>query len=117
VDFRKALDTVRYEELLYKLRLYGVSDLFNNVIKNMYSQTYLSVKVDPQSITDSIQSFIGVRQGNNLNSMSFNLFINDILSIFDHYCAPVQRLIKIKGMANNLLVCCTSSLEFLPRRI
>ena len=65
-------------------------DLFYNVIKNIYSQTYLSVKVDPYSITDSIQSFIGVRQGDNLNSILFNLFINDIPSIFDHSCAPVQ---------------------------
>ena len=62
-DFSKALDTVRHEELLCKLRLYGVSDLFYNVIKNVYLQTYLSVKVDPYSITNSIQSFIGVRQG------------------------------------------------------
>jgi hypothetical protein len=92
VDFSKAFDTVRHEELLYmyKLRLYGVSDLFNNVIKNMYSQTYLSVKVDPYSITDSIQFFIGVRQGGNLISVLFNLLINDIPSIFDHSCAPVQ---------------------------
>ena len=67
-----------------------MSDLFNNVIKNMYSQTYFSVKVDPYSITYSIQSLIGVRQGDNLSSILFNLSINDIPSIFDHCCAPVQ---------------------------
>ena len=90
VDFCKAFDTVRHDELLYKLRLYGVSDLFYNVIKNMYLQTYLSVKVDPYSIPDGIQYYIGVRQGDILNSILFNLFINDIPSIFDHSCTPVQ---------------------------
>ena len=90
VDFRKAFDTVRHEELLYKLRLYGVSDLFYNVIKSMYLNTYLSVKVDSYSLTDNFQSFIGVRQGDNLSSILFNLFINDIPSIFNHSCCPVQ---------------------------
>ena len=65
VDFRKAFDTVRHEELLLKLRLCGISNLFYNVVKNMYSQSYLSVKVDQFSITDNFQSFIGVRQGDN----------------------------------------------------
>jgi hypothetical protein len=66
---------------MYKLRLYGVSDLFSNVIKNMFSQTYLSVKVDPYSITDSIQFFIGVRQGGQLN-FCFIQFINKRYSIY-----------------------------------
>jgi len=45
-----------------------------HVIKNMHSQTYLSVKVDPYSITDSIQSFIGVRQGENL-SLFYSIYL------------------------------------------
>jgi hypothetical protein len=41
VDFRKAFDTVGHEELFYKLRTIGISDLFYNVIKNMYSNIEL----------------------------------------------------------------------------
>ena len=40
VDFHKAFDI----GLLYKLRNSGVSDLFNNVIKNMYENTLLKCK-------------------------------------------------------------------------
>ena len=66
VDFHKAFDTVWHIGLLYKLRNSGVSDLFYNVIKNMYENTLLSVKVNNTYLTDNFQSFVGVRQGENL---------------------------------------------------
>lgn len=68
VDFRKAFDTVWHIGLLYKLRNSGVSDLFYNVIKNMYENTLLSVKVNNIYLTDNFQSFVGVRQGDNLRT-------------------------------------------------
>jgi hypothetical protein len=69
VDFRKAFDTVWHIGLLYKLRNSGVSDLFYNVIKNMYVNTLLSVKVNNTYLTDNFQSFVGVRQGDNLSPL------------------------------------------------
>lgn len=60
VDFRKAFDTVWHIGLLYKLRNVGVSDLFfNDVIKNMYENTLLSVKVNNIYLIDNFQSFVG----------------------------------------------------------
>ena len=35
----------------YKLRKIGISDLFYNIIKQMYSHTELSVKVDADTCT------------------------------------------------------------------
>ena len=67
VDFRKAFDTVWHIGLLYILRNSGVSDLFYNIIKNMYENTLLSVKVNNTYLTDNFQSFVGVRQGDNLS--------------------------------------------------
>ena len=61
VDFRKAFDTVWHIGLLYKLRNSGVSDLFYNVMKNMYENTLLSVKINNIYLTDNVQSFVGVR--------------------------------------------------------
>jgi hypothetical protein len=43
---RKAFDKVRHDGLLYKLRKNGISDLFYNIIKNMYQKTELCVKTN-----------------------------------------------------------------------
>jgi hypothetical protein len=45
-DLRKAFDKVRHDGLLYKLRKKGISNLFYNIIKNMYQKTELCVKTD-----------------------------------------------------------------------
>ena len=90
VDFRKAFDTVGHNELFLKLRLNGVSDLFYNVLKNMYDKTELCVKIDSNHTTDFFPSDIGVRQGDNLSPNLFKLFINDLPEIFDDSCVPVS---------------------------
>jgi hypothetical protein len=46
IDLRKAFDKVRHDGLLYKLRKKGISNLFYNIIKNMYQKTELCVKTD-----------------------------------------------------------------------
>ena len=89
IDFRKAFDRVWHIGLLYKLRTYGISDLFYSVIKNMYERTELCVKVEDQ-VTDFFPSSIGVRQGDNISPNLFKLYINDLPKIFDDSCEPVQ---------------------------
>jgi hypothetical protein len=79
IDLRKAFDKVRHDGLLYKLRKNGISDLFYNIIKNMYQKTELCVKTDRSNVTDSFSSNIGVRQGDNLTPNLFKLFITEIL--------------------------------------
>ena len=75
-----------------------MSDLFYNVIKDMYAKTKLCVKVDSTHITDFFSSDIGVRQGDNLSPNLFKLFINDLPEIFDDSCSPI--------LLNNLKVNC-----------
>ena len=72
VDFRKAFDTVGLKELFLKMRLNGVSDLFYQVIKDMYAKTELCVKVDSNHTTDFFASDIGVCQGENLSLIFLN---------------------------------------------
>ena len=67
VDLQKAFDTVNHEGLLYKLRKTGISDLFYNIIKNMYNNTELCVKTDKDTMTENFTSNIGGRQGANMS--------------------------------------------------
>ena len=90
IDFKKAFDTVQHYGLLYKLRKAGISDHFYTVIKNMYQNTYLSVKVNNDFSTNWFSSKTGVRQGDNLSPTLFKLFINEIPSKFDSSCCPVD---------------------------
>ena len=60
----------------------------------MHENTLLSVKVNNIYLTDTFQSFVGVRQGDNLKPTLFKLFINDIPNIFDDSCSPVSFLTR-----------------------
>ena len=89
IDFKKAFDKVWHLALFYKLRKLGISDLFYNVIKDMYKNTSLCVKTDNYTLTENFPSDIGVRQGDNLSPTLFKLFIYDLPKIFDTKCCPV----------------------------
>jgi hypothetical protein len=60
----------------------------------MYENTLLSVKVNNIYLTDNFQSFVGVRQGDNLIPTLIKLFINDIPNNCDDSCSPVSLLTR-----------------------
>ena len=62
VDFRKAYNSIWREALFYKLSAYyDVSTNFINILHNMYSKVYLSVRL-PNSKTQFFSSNIGLRK-------------------------------------------------------
>ena len=87
IDFKKAYDTVWHEGLFYKLMKAGVSTKFYNIIKAMYSNTWLTVQAG-EKMSPFFKSRVGVRQGDNLSPTLFNMFINDLPCIFDDTCKP-----------------------------
>ena len=89
VDFRRAFDTVWHKGLFFKLRKIGVSDMFYTILKDMYRQTKLCVKINDH-ITDFFTSNIGVRQGDTLSPNLFKIFLNDFQNTLDNSCDPVQ---------------------------
>lgn len=54
-----------------------------------YSSVKAAVKLE-QGVTPFFQSCTGVKQGCNLSPSLFNIFINDISSLFSNSCDPVQ---------------------------
>ena len=106
VDFSKAYDSVWRVGLLYKLILNGMSTNFIHLIKSMYEDLQLSVKLS--GVTPFFDSLLGVRQGGNLSPLSFNLFVNDIFQEFkDNSSEPIklqQKDINCLMYADDLLI-------------
>jgi exonuclease III len=90
IDFRKAFDSVWRDGLLLKLLRHGIGGNFYRTLKNMYSTTQVSVKLNDQ-LSEFFDSNIGVKQGDNLSPTLFNLFINDI-NFPPEDCSPVKLL-------------------------
>ena len=80
VDFRKAYDTINRNSLKHKLKKFGIEGKFLNIITSIYESTKVSLsykkKISPPFITS-----IGLKQGDVLSTIFFNLFINDLPSI------------------------------------
>ena len=89
IDFHKAFDRVIHALMLYKLRNVGVTGNFYNVIKDMYVNNKLCVKMK-SGFTQLFPSTIGVRQGDTLSPDLFKIFINDLPDIFDTSCDGID---------------------------
>lgn len=79
LDFSKAYDNVPHGGLIQKLSKYGIGGKILQLIKNIYSNPKIKVKLGDK--TSSSYSYKkGVKQGCPLSPLLFNLYINDILA-------------------------------------
>ena len=83
MDFRKALDSVWHDGLLYKVLQINVRGNFYKVIKSLYSNSTCSIRIGNNQ-TQPFQYTRGVRQGCILSPLLFNLYVNDLPFSFNN---------------------------------
>lgn len=83
-DFAKAFDSPQFELLLAKLDKFGVSQLFLNWIGSYLRDRKQVVQINGFT-SKTIEVHSGVPQGTHLGPVLFNIFINEIASLFQ-YC-------------------------------
>lgn len=89
VDFSKFFDTLNRDILFYKLQKYNITGNIYKFIKSMYSNCVYAIKTN-NTISDSFNSSIGVKQGCPLSPILSNIFQNDLHDIFDDSCNPIK---------------------------
>ena len=77
VDFSKAFDNISRNILFEKLKKYGITGKFYNVLKNMYFNDQIKIKVG-EYLTETIHPNQGVRQGCILSPLLFNIYLADL---------------------------------------
>ena len=80
VDFRKAYDSVWRQALLYKLSRMNINGLFFNIISSMYGNNKMCIRVDKSHRSHFFTSNVGVRQGDAISPILFNLYVSDFQS-------------------------------------
>lgn len=106
IDFEKAYDSVWRQALLYKLLKQNIRGLFYHQIKSMYENVMVCVKQNGRT-SEYFRSGKGVKQGEVMSPLLFNLFINDIHEIFNEDCDPVSlngRKIPCLQYADDLII-------------
>ena len=89
IDFRKAFDKVWRDGLFLKLLKAGINGNIYKLIKQMYQKTRMKIKFS-DGLSKAFTSNAGIRQGDGLSPLLFNVFINDLNDIFDHTCDPAK---------------------------
>ena len=80
VDFQKAYDSIRRDGLKDKLEKIGIIGKFLDIIHAMHKEPNTSL-LYKKMVTEPFYTTIGLRQGDILKAIFFNLFINDLTSL------------------------------------
>ena len=88
IDLKKAYDKVNRHALLCKLRKKGFSGKFLNIIEAMLINVVQVPNINGKLLSQIVTT-VGLKQGDNLSPILFNIFFDDVEQIFDTSCDPV----------------------------
>ena len=91
VDLKKAYDKVNRKFTINKLRNKGFSGKFLKIIEAMLNNVTQIPKINGYFLSP-ILTTQGLKQGDNLSPILFDIFFDDIEDIFDENCDPVSIL-------------------------
>ncbi|KAG0857767.1 hypothetical protein G6F16_013468 [Rhizopus arrhizus] len=129
LDQTKAYDRIHPEYLCKVLKRFGFPEKFIKCIHDLFFGNSISVNVNG-SLADSIQQLRGLRQGDSISPILFNLAIEPFLlsilnnEIIDGYCLKARisnsdlqltapRPVKLLAYADDILIFINSKEEFL----
>ena len=100
VDLRTVYDTINRKALMKKLYDKGISGKFLKSIKAMHTIVEQRAKIN-NLILPTITSVLGLKEGDNLSPIEFNLFFDDVNEIFDKSCdlLPIEEEKKLSHLA------------------
>ena len=87
IDLQKAYDSVCRPLLFRKMVMAGLGPKFCNIVEDMYVNASYRVKVGSK-LGASFSTNVGLRQGDPLSPLLFNLFLADIIFAFTSGCYP-----------------------------
>ena len=111
IDFSKAFDTIWHNGLFHKLNSNGINGHFLSTLMNAYDNTKCAIKLGKR-LTNFFPCKRGLRQGDPLSPLLFNLYINDIFKeLREANCHPVTLngtdLINALAYADDLVLLST----------
>ncbi len=123
VDYTKAFDKVWRERLWWKLVRDNGNGKLLKVIHSMYSNIKSCVMVN-QEMSDTFMCNVGVRQGENMSSLLFAFYVNDLKEKFiehngnyldiDNDILNAYLRIMVLMYADDTVLLCDSELNMTP---
>ena len=104
VDLKKAYDKVNRKFMINKLRNKGFSGKFLKIIEAMLNNVTQIPKINGYFLSPILlQHAQGLKQGDNLSPILFDIFFGDIEDIFDENCDPVSLSCRWDSRINGVL--------------
>ncbi len=112
IDFKKAFDTIWRKGLINKLTNIIPDHSFVNLIEHMYSENKAAVKVSRNQRSEFFETTHGVKQGDGLSPMLFNIYVDGLIEELQQSdCTPATIADIIVGglcYADDLVIMCNS---------